>query len=75
LVWLWQGPYRSRSTNAIPREEHDIEQYEFDLRLSNFISEGFESLGNNPKEWLKFVSGSKNRPPNFAHDFSANAHH
>lgn len=58
-VWFKQGLYRSRSATAITREKNDIEQYEFDLRLLNFISEGFGCLGTNPKDWLRFVAKPK----------------
>jgi hypothetical protein len=58
-VWFKQGLYSSRSTNAISRERNDAEQYEFDLRLLNFITEGFEYLENNQRDWLKFVSKPK----------------
>lgn len=58
-VWFKQGLYRPRSSSAISREKNDIEQLEFDLRLLNFISEGFEALNSNPKDWLKFVTKPK----------------
>jgi hypothetical protein len=58
-VWFRQGLYRPRSSTAITREKNDIEQHDFDIRLLNFISEGFEYLGSNPKDWLKFASKPK----------------
>ena len=58
-VWFKQGLYRARSATAITREKNDIEQHEFDIRLLNFISEGFEYLGSKPRDWLKFVSKPK----------------
>ena len=58
-VWFKQGLYRSRSATAITREKNDVEQFEFDIRLLNFISEGFECLGTKPKEWLRFISKAK----------------
>ena len=44
-VWLRQGLFRPKTASAITREKNEIEQFEFDLRLLNFISEGFGSLG------------------------------
>lgn len=61
-MWFKQGLYRFRSTTAITRERNDVEQYDFDLRLLNFISEGFECLEGKPKEWLKFATVSCVRP-------------
>lgn len=58
-VWFKQGLYRLRSNSAISRERNEFEQYEFDLRLLNFISEGFECLKSRPKDWLRFVSKPK----------------
>jgi hypothetical protein len=58
-VWFKQGLYGSRSSTAISREKNDIEQHEFDMRLLKFISDGFDYLGSNSKEWLKFVSRPK----------------
>lgn len=58
-VWMKQGIYRPASSSAISREKNDIEQFDFDLRLLNFISEGFEALNSQPKEWLKFVAKPK----------------
>ena len=68
-VWLRQGLFRPKTASAITREKNEIEQFEFDLRLLNFISEGFGSLGTNPKEWLKFV----NKPKQLADEMSAEA--
>lgn len=68
-VWLKQGLYHSRSSNAVSREKNDIEQHEFDLRLLNFISEGFDYLGSSQKDWLKFV----NRPKQIAEEMLAEA--
>lgn len=68
-VWFKQGLYRPRSSAAITRERNDIEQHEFDLRLLKFISEGFEYLGSNPKEWLRFAS----RPKQLADEMSEEA--
>jgi len=68
-VWFKQGLYRSRSSTAITREKNDIEQHEFDIRLLNFISEGFDYLGSNTKEWLKFI----NRPKLIADEMTAEA--
>lgn len=58
-VWLKQGLYRPSSASAITREKNEIEQFEFDLRLLNFISEGFDALESKPKDWLRFVSKPK----------------
>ncbi len=68
-VWFKQGLYRSRSATAITRERNDVEQFEFDIRLLNFISEGFECLENKPKEWLRFVS----KPKQLADEMTAEA--
>jgi len=68
-VWLKQGLYRSGSSSVITREKNDIEQFEFDLRLLNFISEGFDALASKPKEWLKFVS----KPKQIADEMTAEA--
>lgn len=58
-MWFKQGLYRSRSSTVITREKNDIEQHEFDMRLLNFVSEGFGYLESNAKEWLKFASKPK----------------
>jgi hypothetical protein len=68
-VWFKQGLWRSHSSSAISREKNDIEQFEFDVRLLNFISEGFEALNSQPKEWLKFVG----KPKQIADDMATEA--
>jgi hypothetical protein len=73
-VWFKQGLYRFRSTTAITRERNDVEQYDFDLRLLNFISEGFECLEGKPKEWLKFVSRSKQLADEMAEEATTQRH-
>ena len=69
-----QGLYRFRSTTAITRERNDVEQYAFDLRLLNFISEGFECLEGKPKEWLKFVARSKQLADEMAEEATTQRH-
>jgi hypothetical protein len=59
FVWFKQGLYRPHASSVITREKNEIEQFDFDLRLLNFISEGFDALNSQPKEWLKFVAKPK----------------
>jgi hypothetical protein len=66
--WKRQGLFTFRSSESdITRERNNIEQLEFDLRLLDFIQEGFGDLksGNN-KEWLRF----RNRPEKIAKEIA-----
>jgi hypothetical protein len=58
-VWVKQGLFHFRSSTVITRERNEIEQFDFDIRLLNFISEGFECLKSNPKDWLRFLAKPK----------------
>ena len=73
-VWFKQGLYRARSSTAITREKNDIEQHEFDIRLLNFISEGFEYLNSSPKEWLKFANKPKQLADEMAEEATTQRH-
>ena len=59
--WLRQGLYRFRSSDTgISRERNIVEQHEFDIRLLDFVTDGFTFLERGQqKEWLKFVNRSK----------------
>jgi hypothetical protein len=57
MEWKRQGlfTFRSSEESQLTRERRHIEHSEFDLRLLNFIEEGFGHLKNaNNKEWLQF---------------------
>jgi hypothetical protein len=58
-AWIKQGLLRPKSSSVISRERNEIEQFDFDIRLLNFISEGFEYLKTNQRDWLKFASKPK----------------
>ncbi|HXM23987.1 MAG TPA: hypothetical protein VN948_22210 [Terriglobales bacterium] len=67
--WRRQGlfTFRSSEESELTKERNNIEQYEFDLRLLNFINEGFEYLKTkNTKEWLRF----RNRPDKLAKEIT-----
>lgn len=74
-AWMKQGLYRPRSQSVISREKNDIEQFDFDLRLLNFISEGFDALKSQPKEWLKFVAKPKQIADEMIPDATTNRHY
>lgn len=62
LEWKRQGifTFRTSEDSSLTKERHNIEQSEFDLRLLNFIEEGFGYLKNgNNKDWVRF----RNFPP------------
>lgn len=68
--WKRQGlfTFRHADGSELTRERNHIEQFEFDLRLLNFIEEGFEYLkGGNAKDWLRF----RNRPGKLAGEITA----
>jgi integrase len=68
--WRRQGlfTFRSADGSEITRKRNNIEQFEFDLRLLNFIDEGFGYLKTgNSKDWLRF----RNRPEKIAGEISA----
>ena len=69
--WIKQGLYRFRSSDTnISRERNIVEQHEFDIRLLDFVSDGFTYLERNQhKEWLKFI----NRPKAIAEEMDAEA--
>ncbi len=65
--WRRQGLFTFRSSGELTRERANIEQSEFDLRLLNLITEGFDYLkSGNTKEWLRF----RNRPPKLADEIN-----
>ena len=59
--WIKQGLYRFRSSDTnISRERNIVEQQEFDIRLLDFVREGFEyRQRNQQKEWLRFINKPK----------------
>lgn len=66
--WKRQGLFTFRSESELTKERNNIEQFEFDLRLLNFINEGFEYLkAGNAKDWLRF----RNRPQKLADEITA----
>jgi hypothetical protein len=74
VLWLKQGLYRLRSTSVITRERNEIEQFDFDLRLLNFISEGFHALETNSKDWLRFVAKPKQIADEMAEEATTQRH-
>jgi hypothetical protein len=68
--WKRQGlfTFRSSEESQVTRERSHIEHSEFDLRLLNFIEEGFGYLRNaNNRDWLKF----RNIPAKLAEEIDA----
>ena len=68
--WRRQGlfTFRTADGSELTRERNNIEQFEFDLRLLNFIDEGFDYLKTgNSKDWLRF----RNRPEKIAGEITA----
>jgi len=50
----------SKFTPKLNRERNNIEDFDFDLRLLNFLTNSFTSLhSNNEKEWLKEINRSR----------------